>query len=65
MSEPEQEPQQDSQGGVVNPAGMPEMHPPEGGPNADADAPDPGTLVPGRPGFPTEVERSDADRGEG
>lgn len=50
---------------VANPAGMPEMHPPEGGPNADPDAADPGLLVPGRPGFPEEVEHSDADRAQG
>ena len=33
-------------------AGMPSMNPPEGGPNADPDAPDPGDLVPQRPGAP-------------
>ncbi|MFC5995469.1 hypothetical protein ACFQE5_14740 [Pseudonocardia hispaniensis] len=49
---------------VVNPAGMPQMHPPEGGPNANPDVPDPGNLVPGRPGIPDTVERSDADRAE-
>ncbi|GEL17037.1 hypothetical protein [Pseudonocardia asaccharolytica] len=49
---------------VVNPAGMPEMHPPKGGPNEDPDVPDPEHLVPGRPGFPEKVERSDADRAE-
>jgi mycofactocin system glycosyltransferase len=42
---------------VVNPAGMPEMHPPQGGPNADPDAPDPEDLVPNRPGTPQETER--------
>jgi mycofactocin glycosyltransferase len=43
---------------VVNPAGMPEMHPPEGGsPNADPDAPDPEDLVPNRPGTPQETEK--------
>jgi hypothetical protein len=31
-------------------AGMPEMNPPEGGPNADPDTPDPEKLVPPRPG---------------
>lgn len=51
----------EKQDDVVNPAGMPEMHPPEGGPNADPDSPDPGLLVPGRPGAPTEVEHSDVD----
>jgi hypothetical protein len=39
---------------VVNPAGMPEMRPPKGGPNADPDAPDPEDLVPNRPGTPQE-----------
>ena len=49
------------QGGVVNPAGMPEMHPPEGGPNADPDAPDPEDLVPNRPGTPQDTERVDPE----
>jgi hypothetical protein len=53
----------ENQDEVVNPAGMPEMHPPEGGPNADPDSPDPGLFVPARPGVPTEVEHSDVDDG--
>lgn len=50
MSEqqPEKEP--------VNPAGMPEMHPPKGGPNADPDSPNPEDLVPNRPGTPEREE---------
>jgi hypothetical protein len=55
----------ENQDEVVNPAGMPEMHPPKDGPNADPDAPDPSQLVPGRPGVPTEVEHSDADDAAG
>ncbi|HXV92657.1 MAG TPA: hypothetical protein VD813_05120 [Pseudonocardia sp.] len=52
-------------GGPANPAGMPEIHPLEGGsPHTDPNAPEPGNLVPGRPGMPTDVERSDADPGE-
>jgi hypothetical protein len=51
----------ENQEDVVNPAGMPEMHPPKDGPNADPTAPDPELLVPGRPGAPTEVEHSDVD----
>lgn len=43
----------------VNPAGMPEMHPPGGGPNQDPNVPDPGDLVPGRPGPPPRDEESD------
>ena len=46
---------------VVNPAGMPEMHPPEGSPNADPDAPDPEDLVPNRPGTPQETEQVDPE----
>jgi hypothetical protein len=46
-------------GQVTNPAGMPEMHPPEGGPNADPTVPDPGQLVPGRPGFPEDIGSAD------
>lgn len=53
-------------GGVVNPAGLPEMHPPEGGPNADPDSPDPGQFVPGRPGLSEAAEPADPDGlGEG
>ena len=37
---------------VPSPAGMPEMNPPKGGPDADPDAPDPEDLFPGRPGTP-------------
>ena len=54
----------EDQGQVVNPAGMPEMHPPEGGPNADPDVPDPGQLIPGRPGFPETLEPSGSDDGD-
>jgi mycofactocin glycosyltransferase len=50
------------QGEVVNPAGMPEMHPPEGGPNADPDVPDPEDLVPNRPGTPQEAQEVDPER---
>jgi mycofactocin system glycosyltransferase len=39
---------------VANPAGMPEMHPPKDGPNADPNSPDPENLVPNRPGNPGE-----------
>jgi mycofactocin glycosyltransferase len=46
---------------VVNPAGMPEMHPPEGSPNADPDAPDPEDLVPNRPGTPQETTQVDPE----
>jgi hypothetical protein len=49
---------------VVDPLGRPKIDPPEGGPNADPNAPDPGDLVPGRPGPPPEVERSDSDPGD-
>ena len=41
-------------------AGMPPMDPPAGGPNADPDAPDPGDLVPGRPGPPPDAETDSA-----
>ncbi|WP_281690033.1 hypothetical protein [Pseudonocardia thermophila] len=43
---------------VVDELGMPVIDPPEGGPNADPDAPDPGDLVPPLPGPPQEVEQS-------
>lgn len=56
--------EQERSGEVVNPAGMPEMHPPEGGPNADPDAPNPEDLVPNRPGTP-EVEEEVEPRGPG
>jgi hypothetical protein len=58
----------ENQDDVVNPAGMPEIHPPKNGPANDPDSPDPGLFVPGRPGAPAEMERSDADHaadGEG
>jgi hypothetical protein len=45
----DEQPDEQRQDDVVNPAGMPEMHPPEGGPNADPDVPDPEDLVPNRP----------------
>jgi hypothetical protein len=35
---------------AVNPAGMPEMQPPEGGPNADPDTPNPEEMMAPRPG---------------
>jgi len=53
MAEREKEP--------VNPAGMPEIHPPKGGPNADPDAPDPEDLVPNRPGTPAREEQVDPE----
>ena len=51
---------------VVNPAGMPEMHPPKGGsPNADPDVPEPEDLVPNRPGTPQEPEQVDTESPQG
>jgi hypothetical protein len=47
---------------VVDPLGRPTINPPEGGPNADPNTPDPGDLVPGRPGPPPDAEQSDADQ---
>ena len=35
---------------AVNPAGMPEMQPPEGGPNADPNTPNPEEMMAPRPG---------------
>jgi hypothetical protein len=46
---------------VVDELGRPVIDPPEGGPNADPEAPDPGAFVPPRPGPPAEVEQSDSD----
>ncbi|MGI5131382.1 hypothetical protein ACQEVB_31575 [Pseudonocardia sp. CA-107938] len=43
---------------VVDELGRPVIDPPEGGPNADPDAPDPGDLVPPRPGPPEDIEPS-------
>jgi hypothetical protein len=52
---------QERQDDVVNPAGMPEMNPPEGGPNADPDVPDPKDLFPNRPGTPEEDVQVDTE----
>ena len=49
MTQPDDD---DKTSGVPEVAGMPSMDPPEGGPNADPDAPDPADLVPQRPGAP-------------
>ena len=57
----DEQPDEQRQDDVVNPAGMPEMHPPEGGPNADPDVPDPEDLVPNRPGTPQEPEEVDPE----
>jgi hypothetical protein len=42
---------------VVDELGRPVIDPPEGGPNADPDSPDPGDLVPPPPGAPEEIEQ--------
>ncbi len=48
---------------VANPAGMPEMNPPEGGPNADPDAPDPSNFMRMRPGPSEEAEDAEVESG--
>jgi hypothetical protein len=48
----------DNEHQVVDELGRPIIDPPEGGPNADPNSPDPGDLVPPRPGPPEEVESS-------
>jgi hypothetical protein len=47
----------------ANTAGMPEANPPEGSPNQDPNVPDPGDLVPGRPGPPEQMPK-DRERDE-
>ena len=56
---PGPEPQPDGGSDMPLAAGMPPLDPPDGGPQADPDAPDPADLVPGRPGPPA----SDDDEG--
>jgi hypothetical protein len=47
-----------------NLVGVPEPNPPEGGPNADPDTPDPADLVPGLGGTSQEgTKSSDEDEG--
>jgi hypothetical protein len=48
------------EGEIVPPPGMPEVNPPQGGPNADPNTPDPEDLVPNRPG-PAETDQVQDD----